>query len=259
MSCSVSALWCFCCNIKQLQKSDCVLVPTWTIIHHLSIQRSSCLPDENNMAALQEEVKQMKLRELETLRSFREMQDTVAELNQRWQVAHNPSVCVHGHPSLCCVAVSSLPSVFRQHHMSRGSSTGGGGGHWKESPKKNAMNELQDKLMTVRLREAQGQAELREVKLKALQLESQVRLWFSTVAYTYAGGNDDLYCVYPLTFSSSAPESDPQQTDRPPRAGTLRAPGPAPDADQSEQGSPGPTQWDEKEAGRVRLQGLNGE
>ncbi|XP_028456279.1 EVI5-like protein [Perca flavescens] len=107
-------------------------------------KRSTCLPDENNMAALQEEVKQMKLRELETLRSFREMQDTVTELNQRWQ-----------------------------HHMSRGGSTGGGGGHWKESPKKNAMNELQDKLMTVRLREAQAQAELREVKLKALQLESQ--------------------------------------------------------------------------------------
>lgn len=56
--------------------------------------------------------------------------------------------------------------------MSRGSSTGGG--HWKESPKKNAINELQDKLMTVRLREAEAQAELREVKLKALQLESQV-------------------------------------------------------------------------------------
>lgn len=61
-----------------------------------------------------------------------------------------------------------------QLHMSRGSSTGGGGGHWKESPKKNAMNELQDKLMTVRLREAEAQAQLREVKLKALQLEGQV-------------------------------------------------------------------------------------
>ncbi|KAM9818867.1 EVI5-like protein isoform X3 [Syngnathus typhle] len=108
-------------------------------------KKSSCLPDENNVAALQEEVKQMKLRELETLRSFREMQDSVTELNQRWQ----------------------------QHHMSRSGSTGGGGSHWKESPKKNAMNELQDKLMTVRLREAQAQAELREVKLKAVQLESQ--------------------------------------------------------------------------------------
>ncbi|XP_077381753.1 EVI5-like protein isoform X2 [Festucalex cinctus] len=108
-------------------------------------KRSSCLPDESNMAALQEEVKQMKLRELETLSSFREMQDSVTELNQRWQ----------------------------QHHMSRSGSTGGGGSHWKESPKKNAMNELQDKLMTIRLREAQAQAELREVKLKAVQLESQ--------------------------------------------------------------------------------------
>ncbi|XP_061839921.1 EVI5-like protein isoform X1 [Nerophis lumbriciformis] len=107
-------------------------------------KRSSCLPDENNMAAMKEEMKQMKLRELETLRSFREMQDSVTELNQRWQ-----------------------------HHMSRGGGTGGGGSHWKESPKKNAMNELQDKLMTIRLREAQAQAELREVKLKAVQLESQ--------------------------------------------------------------------------------------
>ncbi|XP_062304329.1 EVI5-like protein isoform X2 [Osmerus eperlanus] len=104
-------------------------------------KRSSCLPDENNVAQLQEELKQLKLRELETLTSFREMQDAVTDLNQRWQ-----------------------------HHMSRGS---GGGGHWKESPKKNAMNELQDKLLTVRLREAQAQADLREVKLKALQLESQ--------------------------------------------------------------------------------------
>ncbi|XP_023990752.1 EVI5-like protein isoform X2 [Salvelinus sp. IW2-2015] len=102
-------------------------------------KRSSFLPDENNVAQLQDELKLVKLRELETLHSFREMQDTVTELNQRWQL-----------------------------HMSKG-----GGGHWKESPKKNALNELQDKLMGVRLREAQAQAELREVKLQAIQLESQ--------------------------------------------------------------------------------------
>uniref|UniRef100_A0A4W5K9Z6 Ecotropic viral integration site 5 like n=1 Tax=Hucho hucho TaxID=62062 RepID=A0A4W5K9Z6_9TELE len=100
-------------------------------------KRSSSLPDENNVAQLQDELKLVKLRELETLHSFREMQDMVTELNQRWQVSS------------------------------------GGGGHWKESPKKNALNELQDKLMGVRLREAQAQAELREVKLKAIQLESQ--------------------------------------------------------------------------------------
>ncbi|KAJ8378527.1 hypothetical protein AAFF_G00239100 [Aldrovandia affinis] len=103
-------------------------------------KRNNSLPDETNVAQIQEELKLVKLRELETLQSFREMQDTVTELNQRWQ-----------------------------NHMSRG----GGGGHWKESPKKNAMNELQDKLMGVRLREAQAQAELREMKLKTIQLESQ--------------------------------------------------------------------------------------
>ncbi|XP_018612967.1 EVI5-like protein isoform X2 [Scleropages formosus] len=103
-------------------------------------KRSNSLPDESNVAHLQEELRLVKLRELETLRCFKEMQDTVAELNQRWQ-----------------------------HHTARG----GGAGHWKESPKKNAINELQDKLMGARLREAQAQAELREVKLKALQLESQ--------------------------------------------------------------------------------------
>jgi hypothetical protein len=39
------------------------------------------------MAQLQDELKLVKLRELETLHSFREMQDTVTELNQRWQVS----------------------------------------------------------------------------------------------------------------------------------------------------------------------------
>uniref|UniRef100_A0A672NSC1 Ecotropic viral integration site 5 like n=1 Tax=Sinocyclocheilus grahami TaxID=75366 RepID=A0A672NSC1_SINGR len=101
--------------------------------------RNNSLPDEINVAQLQDELKLVKLREQETLRSFREMQEAVTDLNHCWQ-----------------------------HHTSRG-----GGGHWKESPKKNALNELQDKLMSLRLREAQGQAELKEVKLKILQLESQ--------------------------------------------------------------------------------------
>ncbi|KAI7810917.1 EVI5-like protein isoform X1 [Triplophysa rosa] len=102
-------------------------------------KRNSSLPDEINVAQLQEELKLVKLREQETLRSFKEMQEAVTDLNHCWQ-----------------------------HHTSRG-----GGGHWKESPKKNALNELQDKLMSMRLREAQTQAELREVKLKSLQLDSQ--------------------------------------------------------------------------------------
>ncbi|MBN3323931.1 EVI5L protein, partial [Atractosteus spatula] len=112
-------------------------------------KRNSSLPDETNLARLQEELKAVKLRELETLNSFREMQEQVTELNQRWQ-----------------------------HHMSRG----GGGGHWKESPKKNALNDLQDRLMGVRLREAQAQAELRELRLRALQLESQNQIQINLVS-----------------------------------------------------------------------------
>uniref|UniRef100_A0AAY4B669 Rab-GAP TBC domain-containing protein n=1 Tax=Denticeps clupeoides TaxID=299321 RepID=A0AAY4B669_9TELE len=122
----------------QLEQSRLREAELLGALKEMQDKRNNSLPDETNVAQLQEELKQVKLRELETLHSFREMQETVTELNQRWQ-----------------------------HHMARG------GGHWKESPKKNALNELQDKLMGVRLREAQAQAELKEVKLKALQLESQ--------------------------------------------------------------------------------------
>uniref|UniRef100_A0A672NS71 Ecotropic viral integration site 5 like n=1 Tax=Sinocyclocheilus grahami TaxID=75366 RepID=A0A672NS71_SINGR len=97
--------------------------------------RNNSLPDEINVAQLQDELKLVKLREQETLRSFREMQEILC-----WTLYWSTKLI------LC---------------------------HWKESPKKNALNELQDKLMSLRLREAQGQAELKEVKLKILQLESQ--------------------------------------------------------------------------------------
>uniref|UniRef100_A0A8D0CIR8 Ecotropic viral integration site 5 like n=1 Tax=Scleropages formosus TaxID=113540 RepID=A0A8D0CIR8_SCLFO len=123
----------------QLEQSRLQEAELLGALKEMQDKRSSLLPDESNVAQLQEELKLVKLRELETLHCFREMQDTVTELNQCWQ------------------------------HVSRG----GGGGHWKESPKKNAMNELQDKLMSMRLREAQAQAELREARLKVLQLESQ--------------------------------------------------------------------------------------
>ncbi|MBN3276366.1 EVI5L protein, partial [Polyodon spathula] len=104
-------------------------------------KRNSLLPDENNMAQLQDELKAVKQREMQTLNSFKEMQSQISDLNEHWQL-----------------------------HLS---SSSGGGGHWKESPKKNALNDLQDKLMTARLREAQAQAETRELRLQVMQLESQ--------------------------------------------------------------------------------------
>lgn len=50
------------------------------------LQRNSSLPDEINVAQLQDELKLVKLREQETLRSFREVQQAVTDLNHCWQV-----------------------------------------------------------------------------------------------------------------------------------------------------------------------------
>lgn len=54
-----------------------------------------------------------------------------------------------------------------QAHLSRG-------GRWKESPRKLVLGELQDELMSVRLREAQALAEGRELRQRVVELETQV-------------------------------------------------------------------------------------
>ncbi|KAM3844191.1 EVI5-like protein isoform 1-T1 [Vipera latastei] len=101
-------------------------------------KRNSLLPDENNVARLQEELKAMKLRESEAMKSFRELQQQVKELNDNWQA-----------------------------HLSRT------GGRWKDSPRKNTMNDLQDELMNLRLRETQAQGEVRELRQRVVELETQ--------------------------------------------------------------------------------------
>lgn len=55
-----------------------------------------------------------------------------------------------------------------QRHLARTAS------RWKDSPKKNTLSELQDELMSVRLREAEVQAELRETRQRLLEMETQV-------------------------------------------------------------------------------------
>ncbi|XP_043362700.1 EVI5-like protein isoform X2 [Dermochelys coriacea] len=101
-------------------------------------KKNSSLPDENNVARLQEELKALKVREVTALTSLKELQLQVKELNDSWQA-----------------------------HLSRT------GGRWKESPRKNTMNDLQDELMTTRLREAQTQADLRELRQRLVELETQ--------------------------------------------------------------------------------------
>ncbi|XP_077189123.1 ecotropic viral integration site 5 protein homolog isoform X4 [Paroedura picta] len=101
-------------------------------------KRNSSLPDENNIARLQEELIAVKLREAEALMGLKELRQQVKDLEEHWQ-----------------------------RHLLRTS------GRWKDPPRKNTVNELQDELMTVRLREAETQAELKEVKQRVMETETQ--------------------------------------------------------------------------------------
>ncbi|XP_006882479.1 PREDICTED: ecotropic viral integration site 5 protein homolog [Elephantulus edwardii] len=101
-------------------------------------KRNNSLPDENNIARLQEELIAVKLREAEAIMGLKELRQQVKDLEEHWQ-----------------------------RHLARTS------GRWKDPLKKNAMNELQDELMTIRLKEAETQAEIRETKQRMLEMETQ--------------------------------------------------------------------------------------
>ncbi|NXO64896.1 EVI5 protein, partial [Phainopepla nitens] len=101
-------------------------------------KRNSSLPDEENVARLQEELIAVKLREAESLMGLKELRQQVKDLEEHWQ-----------------------------RHLARTT------GRWKDPPRKNAVNELQDELMTVRLREAETLAELKETKQRMMEVETQ--------------------------------------------------------------------------------------
>ncbi|XP_005610477.1 ecotropic viral integration site 5 protein homolog isoform X3 [Equus przewalskii] len=101
-------------------------------------KRNNSFPDENNLARLQEELIAVKLREAEAIMGLKELRQQVKDLEEHWQ-----------------------------RHLARTT------GRWKDPPKKNAMNELQDELMTIRLREAETQAEIREIKQRMMEMETQ--------------------------------------------------------------------------------------
>ncbi|XP_029332969.1 ecotropic viral integration site 5 protein homolog isoform X3 [Mus caroli] len=101
-------------------------------------KKNNSFPDENNVARLQEELIAVKLREAEAIMGLKELRQQVRDLEEHWQ-----------------------------RHLARTS------GRWKDPPKKNAVNELQDELMSIRLREAETQAEIREMKQRMMEMETQ--------------------------------------------------------------------------------------
>uniref|UniRef100_A0ABI7XLD1 Rab-GAP TBC domain-containing protein n=1 Tax=Felis catus TaxID=9685 RepID=A0ABI7XLD1_FELCA len=107
-------------------------------LQHQQQWRNNSFPDENNIARLQEELIAVKLREAEAIMGLKELRQQVKDLEEHWQ-----------------------------RHLARTT------GRWKDPPKKNAVNELQDELMTIRLREAETQAEIREIKQRMMEMETQ--------------------------------------------------------------------------------------
>lgn len=101
-------------------------------------KKNNSFPDENNVARLQEELIAVKLREAEAIMGLKELRQQVRDLEEHWQ-----------------------------RHLARTS------GRWKDPPKKNTVNELQDELMSIRLREAETQAEIREMKQRMMEMETQ--------------------------------------------------------------------------------------
>ncbi|KAJ1171013.1 hypothetical protein NDU88_002884 [Pleurodeles waltl] len=101
-------------------------------------KRNNSLPDDNNVARLQEELIAVKLREAEALMSLKELRQQIKDLEEHWQ-----------------------------RHLARTT------GRWKDPPRKNTINELQDELMTIRLREAETQAGMKEMKQRMMEMETQ--------------------------------------------------------------------------------------
>ncbi|KAH0618417.1 hypothetical protein JD844_017595 [Phrynosoma platyrhinos] len=127
-----------CCTIQQ-NFISLLKLAQYSIAFKLN--KNSSFPDENNIARLQEELIAVKLREAEALMGLKELRQQVKDLEEHWQ-----------------------------RHLVRTT------GRWKDPPKKNAVNELQDELMTVRLREAETQAELKEIKQRMMEMETQSQI-----------------------------------------------------------------------------------
>ncbi|XP_061097269.1 ecotropic viral integration site 5 protein homolog isoform X4 [Conger conger] len=127
-------------------------------------KRNADLPDDSNVVRLQEELIGVKLREAEALTGLKELRQQVRDLEDHWQ-----------------------------RHLARTA------GRWKDSPRKNALNELQDELMGVRLREAEAQALLRETKQRLLELETQNQVQGNQLRRTEQTGRSQQERVQLLT------------------------------------------------------------
>ena len=125
------------------------------------------------MASLQEELAAAKLREAEAHLALKELRAKVAELSAMWQKhlkrGENATVNGNGDESSETPppSVSIMPSTPKKLLGSLLDPMG--------SNAKSEAARLEDELMTSRLIEVEGQAQLKEMSLKVMELETQVK------------------------------------------------------------------------------------
>lgn len=115
---------------------------------------------ENDVASLQEELAAAKLREAEANLALKELRGKVSELSAMWQKHIKRAENEANGDSLGVMAAPSTPKKLL--------------GSLLEGNKAAETAKLEEELLTSRMSEVEGQADLKEQKLKVMELETQV-------------------------------------------------------------------------------------
>ncbi|KAI6173433.1 Ecotropic viral integration site 5-like protein [Aphelenchoides besseyi] len=153
-------------------------------------------PPDGEVASLQEELIRVKMREAEAALSLKEMRQRLGELEKDWQKYEQ------GRSSASLASVQSLPNCINEaangatNNNNTGSPTAstdsasvpqtarktlakltaslmGGGNGESDGTNTPSIRELEDQLMCLRIREADASVELREMRQKVMELETQ--------------------------------------------------------------------------------------
>ena len=125
------------------------------------------MPD-NDIASLQEELAAAKLREAEANLALKDLKTKVAELSAMWKKhlqqrsESDTASASGGHSTVSAAASAVVPSTPKK---LLGSLLENG---------KSEVARLEEELMTARLIEVESQAELKDTRLKVMELETQV-------------------------------------------------------------------------------------
>uniref|UniRef100_A0A336MBU4 CSON014841 protein n=2 Tax=Culicoides sonorensis TaxID=179676 RepID=A0A336MBU4_CULSO len=112
---------------------------------------------DNSVAHLQDELIASKLREAEASLSLKDLKQRVQELSTQWQRQ------LHEHKNESNPAPDSTPKKLL-------------GGWLGEAGKTQEQQKLEEELMTTRIREMETLTELKELRLKVMELETQVQV-----------------------------------------------------------------------------------